>query len=166
MSAKSKLNDKQIRFCHEYLKDYNASEAYRRAGYNANKANRIAASKLLTNVNIQEYLHSLKQKQLNKAEIDAQMILKKLKSIAFSRIDDYVEFEGTELKFKAFSKLTEQQLEAIESIKNTRHGIEIKLHGVDWSIEKIARHINFYEKEKDNDEKVVVKVIYGDLNEL
>jgi len=55
------------------------------------------------------------------------------------------------LHFKPFDQLTEEQLMCIESIKDTRNGIELKLHGKDWTIEKIAKHIGFYEK--DNTQK-------------
>jgi hypothetical protein len=35
----------------------------------------------------------------------------------------------------------------IESIKQDRSGnIEIKLHGKEWSIDKINKHIGFYER--------------------
>lgn len=40
----------------------------------------------------------------------------------------------------------------IESIKHGKYGLEIKLHGIDWSIEKICKHLGFYEK--DNKQKV------------
>ena len=40
----------------------------------------------------------------------------------------------------------------IESIKQDRYGnIEVKLHGKDWTIDKINKHIGFYES--DNKQK-------------
>ena len=57
----------------------------------------------------------------------------------------------TELRIKSFDKLSQDQLKAIEGIKNTKYGIEIKLHGKEWSIEKINKHIGFYEI--DNEQK-------------
>ncbi len=56
-----KLTDKQKRFCQEYLKDCNAAQAAVRAGYSAKTAKEQAA-RLLTNVNLQEYLNSLMNK--------------------------------------------------------------------------------------------------------
>ncbi len=58
----------------------------------------------------------------------------------------------TEMRFKTFDKLTEEQKMCIESIKQNRYGeIELKLHGKEWTIEKINKHIGFYEK--DNSQK-------------
>ena len=40
----------------------------------------------------------------------------------------------------------------IESVKQNRYGeIELKLHGKEWTIEKIAKHIGFYQV--DNEQK-------------
>lgn len=44
----------------------------------------------------------------------------------------------------------------IESIKQDRSGhIEIKLHGKDWSIDKINKHIGFYEKNNNQKQPTV-----------
>lgn len=47
------MNEKQLRFCEEYIKDHNATQAAIRAGYSANSAKQIG-SKLLTKVDLQE----------------------------------------------------------------------------------------------------------------
>src|SRR5918994_703614 len=54
MDKTNGLNERQYRFVHEYLKDLNAADAYRRAGYKARGAvARANASRLLTNANVQ-----------------------------------------------------------------------------------------------------------------
>jgi phage terminase small subunit len=115
-----------------------------------------------------------------KFNITTEIMLRHLDILRKSRIDEYVEYiqfdfpitttvttgkgktsvtttttvieNRTELRFKTFDKLTENQLMCIESIKkNNRGEIELKLHGKEWSIEKINKHIGFYEK--DNEQK-------------
>ena len=54
------ISDKQKRFCLEYVKDYNGTQAAIRAGYSKKTANE-QASRLLTNVNISKYLAELKE---------------------------------------------------------------------------------------------------------
>lgn len=49
------LTEKQKRFCDEYLVDLNATQAAIRAGYSEKTAAQTAA-RLLTNVNVQEYI--------------------------------------------------------------------------------------------------------------
>lgn len=49
------MTEKQKRFCEEYLKDQNATQAAIRAGY-SKKTAAAAASRLLTNVNVRPYI--------------------------------------------------------------------------------------------------------------
>ena len=52
------MNEKQLRFCEEYIKDHNATQAAIRSGYSQKTAG-PAASRLLTNVNIQGKIQEL-----------------------------------------------------------------------------------------------------------
>jgi len=116
-----------------------------------------------------------------KFEITSTEMLRHLNILRNSRIDEYVEYvefdvpvttttgkgknmvvsttieRRTELRFKTFDKLTEDQLMCVESIKQNRYGeIELKLHGKEWTIEKINKHIGFYEKDNDQKNKVLL----------
>ena len=75
------LNDKQKRFCHEYIKDFNGANAAIRAGYGEKGAS-ATASRMLNYVNIKAYLDSLQAKMREESQIDAQWILEKFKLIA------------------------------------------------------------------------------------
>lgn len=110
-----------------------------------------------------------------KFEITSEEMLRHLNILRKARIDEYVEYyefdfpitkttgtgknkitsttieKRTELRLKTFDKLSDDQKMCIEGIKQTKYGIEIKLHGKDWTIEKINKHIGFYEK--DNEQK-------------
>ena len=63
----AKMTAKQQRFCDEYLIDLNATQAAIRAGYSKKTAEQTA-SRLLTNVKVQEYI----EKRM--AEKDAELI--------------------------------------------------------------------------------------------
>ena len=78
--SKKALTEKQKKFCHEYMIDFNASQAYIRAGYSKNGA-KVSACKLLTNTNLQFFLAGLIQKQAKKAEITVSEIIQKLKIV-------------------------------------------------------------------------------------
>lgn len=56
---RSTITDKQKRFCHEYIKDFNGKQAAIRAKYSEKTAT-MQASRLLTNANVIEYLSKLK----------------------------------------------------------------------------------------------------------
>lgn len=171
------LTKKQEIFCKEYVKQDDASAAYR-ISYSTSKMKDATvnnnAYKLLQRNDIATRVKELKAIAAEIAEkefkIDSRELLGYLNILRKSRIDQYVDFvdikvsiglhpeSGEEvfkhervLQFKPFEDLSEEQLMCIESIKDTRNGIELKLHGKDWTVEKIAKHIGFYEK--DNNQK-------------
>ena len=73
----SSLNEKQKLFCREYLKDFNATQAYIRAGYSPNGAKQ-AAFKLLTNADLCRQLTDTISNRTQKAEIDGQRVILEL----------------------------------------------------------------------------------------
>lgn len=140
------LTQKQESFCQLYLELGNASEAYRQSYSCKNmKMESInnKAYELLHKVDITARIKELQEATAQKSEITKERILEELSAILESKITDYVEFDGNNIKFKAFSKLTEQQVKAIESIKEGRNGIELKLHGKSWTIERICKMLGF-----------------------
>lgn len=168
------LTNKQEIFCQEYVKCDNKSQAYRIAYETSGMTDKTineASSKLSKDYNVATRISELKAIAKEVAEkhfkIDSKELLGHLNILRQSRIDEYVDFvefeeqyespfqEGKietrvvrKLQFKPFDQLTEKQLMCIESIKDTRNnGIELKLHGKDWTIDKIAKHIGFYEKD-------------------
>jgi len=78
-----------------------------------------------------------------RSDITKDAILNELSSIVFADIRDYIIFDNEVLKFKSFSELTDRQAKAIESIKQTKDGFELKLHGKNWSIEKVCKMLGF-----------------------
>jgi phage terminase small subunit len=61
-----KLTERQKAFCDYYVETLNATESYKRAGYNVTTdgAAKVSASRLLTNVNVRKYIEErMKQKE-------------------------------------------------------------------------------------------------------
>lgn len=75
-----KLSDKQERFCQEYTKDLNQTQAAIRAGYSPKTANQ-QASRLLTKVNVQARIAELQKKISEEIEVDANYITKGFKEV-------------------------------------------------------------------------------------
>ena len=153
------LTIKQEAFCQAYIRLGEASKAYREA-YNTSRLKEKSiwelSSTLLKNIKVSSRVAELKAKVSEIAEkefnITHKEILKHLDILRNSRIDEYVDVKKGKLVFKDFDKLTKEQLMCIESIKQDRYGnIEVKLHGKDWTIDKINKHIGFYES--DNKQK-------------
>ena len=171
------LTIKQEAFCQAYLRLGDKSAAYREVYSCANmKAETIhnKAYILSEKGEVRARIEELQSKAREIAEkefnITHKEILNHLNILRKARIDDYVILEYREsveideegfpktssypvLKFKPFDEITQEQLMCIESIKEGKYGLELKLHGIDWSIEKICKHLGFYEK--DNKQKSV-----------
>ena len=151
MAKKKPLTLKQEKFCIEVVRTGNQSEAYRRA-YDAEnmttKSITEAASTLVNDSNIASRIAEIRSQHTEELEkelkIDATTLLRDLNNLRQAKVSDYVKLDGTELVFKSFDELTPDQLKCIESIRNTKYGIELKLHGKEWTTTSIAKHIGFY----------------------
>jgi phage terminase small subunit len=150
--AKSKLTDKQEKFCREYVKDFNGAQAAIRSGY-SKKTAKESAAQVLTNINVTERINELTKKQSEKSEVTAQMIIDEFKKIAFTSI---AHLHNTWITRKEFEDLTDDQKAAIQEIKTrTRtevinktayeiEEIQIKLYDKQRALENLGKHIGFY----------------------
>ena len=85
------LSEKQKRFCLEYVKDLNATQAAIRSGYSERTA-KSQGQRLLTHVDVQALITKLKQEVAESIKIDAAWMLK-------ASVDLYSKcMEGEELK--------------------------------------------------------------------
>jgi len=177
--AEKKLTYKEEAASQAYLKSGDKSASYREV-YKAEKMKSDVVNRKAYELfkrphvwgRVQELQKEAEKIAKEKFGITSEEILKHLNILRKARIDEYVNLiyevietkelddDGEPIKkevprviFKAFDELTEEQLMCIESIKETRYGIELKLHGIEWTIEKINKHIGFYEK--DNFQKKV-----------
>jgi phage terminase small subunit len=110
-----KLTPKQERFCEEYLIDLNGTQAAVRAGYSEKTAKEQAA-RLLTNVNLQEYISKRKLALVNKTQITQEMVLEGYKRLAFY---DARKFYNPEGGLKSVPDLDEETAFALSGFEVT-----------------------------------------------
>jgi len=177
----NKLTIKQENFAQAYVKLglHDGCNAYKEAGYSVKNKKETTiyqeVNRLLKNPKVALRISQLQAKVAEIADkkfnINAETILRHLDILRNARIDEYINFiyekvatgeddengnpifkEVPRMIFKPFDELTQEQLMCIESVKQNRYGeVELKLHGKEWTIEKINKHIGFYEK--DNSQK-------------
>ena len=88
-------NKRHEKFCHEYIKDMNATQAAIRTGYSKNTANRIG-SRLLSNVDIKARVSELREAYFNENIMTAQQVEYELTRIALGLSNEkHVVIEGT-----------------------------------------------------------------------
>lgn len=74
------MNEKQKRFCDEYLIDCNATQAAIRAGYSPKTANE-QGSRLLANISIKAYIDEQLERLHNEKTADAREVLEYLTAV-------------------------------------------------------------------------------------
>ena len=112
----AELTEKQKIFCREYIYDWNGTRAYKVAYPDVKKEEsaKAAASRLLTNVNISEYIELI-QKDLEKLSgISRLMVVNEFRKIGFSSIAN---LHNTWIERKDFEELTSEQRETIQEIE-------------------------------------------------
>lgn len=83
------LNEKQKKFCREYIKDFNATQSAIRAGY-SQKTARPIGSRLLTYVAVQKYIKMLTDETKRQDIMSVQERLAFLTQVARGEIKDEV----------------------------------------------------------------------------
>lgn len=112
------MTDKQKLFCDEYLKDFNATRAYKEAYPSCKKdaTARVNGCKLLTNTNIAEYIEQQKELLKSKMEITQERVLKEMARIAFGDIRKLYNESG---ELKNIQDLDDDTAAIITSIEST-----------------------------------------------
>lgn len=159
-SKTSDLTDKQEMFCREYVIDFNGTQAAIRSGYSKKTARQIADENL-SKPDIQNFIKELTQKKAERCEITSDMVLRELAKIGFSNLDDFIENDYT---LKPLSDIDKSKMGAIQSIqKDINEGdnfrnesVKFKLHDKLSALEKIAKHIGFFEKDNEQKKREIV----------
>lgn len=166
------MTDAQKRFCDEYLVDLNATRAYKVAYPKCKKDEtaKSAGSRLLTNVNLQNYI-SEKQKEIEKrTEVTQDMVIQELSAIAFSKASDYAKlkkmkhnipvFDGEDIvdykeeeyigiEFTPTEELTEKQKKALSGIKQGKFGLQVDSCDKVKALELLGRHLGMFKDKVD-----------------
>ena len=117
---KVKLTPKQLKFCQEYLIDFNATQAAIRAGYSAKTAQQQSADLLLKPV-IQTKISELMAKRDQRLEKSADEVLRRVWEVADLRVaQDAGSVSGGEFQLTDSANWTESTKRVVRSIKSTR----------------------------------------------
>lgn len=143
---KTSLPPKQEKFCQHYVETGNASQAYRLAYACKNAKDKSIwerASRLLSNSKVHARVEELQEEMRLQSAITKEKILKELSCIAFADIRDFLVLKDGKVEFKNSDKWTDEMAKAVESLKETRDGIELKLNGKSWSIQRICKMLGY-----------------------
>ena len=158
------LTPKQQRFCDEYLIDMNATRAALRAGYTQATA---MNGQLMEMPKIQAYLKGRTAEAAQKLQVSHETLLGELMKVAFANMGDYFGDDG---RVKPMQDIVDDKKSAIWSLKVSegKYGTTVQLRLLNKlaALEKIAKHIKFYDVEQKKPEpQEAVYVDSGDLND-
>ena len=87
------LKPKHERFCHEYLKDFNATAAAKRSGYTA-KGAQVAGSRILDMPAVQEYLRKEQDRMNGLIDLASSAVNKDLLGITYLNRGEFLDEAG------------------------------------------------------------------------
>lgn len=126
------LSAKQRRFCEEYIKDSNATQAAIRAGYAENSAKQQGA-RLLTKDDVADHIKKLSAPILKSAEItrdDHLEQLRKLRDMAIEAGNVQAATRAEELRGKVCGHYIERKADVDSEGNDVVKAIEVKFVGV------------------------------------
>lgn len=155
------MTDAQKRFCDEYLIDLNATRAYKVAYLNCKKDEtaKSAGSRLLTNVNVQNYISEKMKEREKRTEVTQDMVIKELAKIAFLDIRKLYTENG---QLKNVADIDDDTAGAISSLETLEeydgYGDErekigdtqkVKLLDKTKALELLGRHLGIFNDKLD-----------------
>lgn len=160
-------NARHERFAQELAKGSSATDAYTAAGY---KGDRTAASRLSSNVNIEERVREILARGAERAAITEEMVLRELAKIGFSDIrkaikwqahvtDMEVDDETGETRMSVTNQvqiidsdqIDDDTAAAIAEISQTdRGGLKVKFHDKKGALVDIGKHLGMFVERTEN----------------
>lgn len=142
-------NDREERFCHEYLIDYAVGKAFVRAGYP--KGSVGMAPTMLRRPHIVLRIKELQDKMMRNLAITQERVAQEIAAIGFSRLSDVIEITpGGKLKVKDFCDMRDDQMASIDEIKfdpETGEVVSVKLHPKLPALEMLGKHLRMWDKD-------------------
>ena len=144
------LNRRQELFCHEFLKDLNATKAAQRSGY-SKKTCPATGAENLHKPKIKARIQALMEKRQEKVEVDSDRVVQRLANIAFGHIGLVCTWTDKGLDLIEKSELSEESLSIILEIhskpildpkgKPIAHECKVRMKDSLKALEMLSKHL-------------------------
>ena len=104
---------------------------------------RDRAVELLNNGKITVRVKELQEELKKKSDITKEEVLNMLKSFMYADIRNFLTIKNGNVIFKDSEDWTDEMAMQVESVKQGKEGIEIKLNGRAWTIQRICKMLGF-----------------------
>jgi phage terminase small subunit len=147
------LNQRQERFCYEYvsMEIPNRYAAYKAAGYaGRGEAGRIGASEVFNKPNVRKRIAELKKDRIDRLNIKADEVVRKLLILSSSNILDYMTFDTYGVSLTPSKELTREQAFAINEIQETvnaqgQRTVKFKLADKKGALQLLGQHFGLFD---------------------
>lgn len=130
------LNPKQALFVKEYMRDFNATQAYIRAGYSL-KGAEASASRLLANAKVRARVDIEMAKASARTSVTPDRVIRELARIAFVNPACVIDFDTGEVSGFA----SEDDLAAVS-------GVKVKITPLGEGEKMVEREVKLHDKQK------------------
>lgn len=134
------LTFKHLKFCREFLRDLNASQAGLRAGFKSSSA----GAKLLKDPLIMSQLEVEFKKRQQRLAVDVDRVVQEYAKLAFSNISRVANVKRGSLNVKDTDELSEVETACISELAEGKEGVKIKLHDKKGALDSVARHLGMF----------------------
>lgn len=156
-----RLTNKQDRFCEEYVRDSNATQAAIRAGYSRSTAGAIG-SENLTKPDIQRRIDALRAQIAKRNEVSVDRVVAELRQIAFGGMSRFITVDADGTPRVDLGRCTEEDLDLLQEItffeqegadgeKRTLR-IRIKPHSRLRALDALGRMLGMFDKGKPEED--------------
>jgi phage terminase small subunit len=149
------LNEKQLRFCQEYIVDLNGSQAAIRASYSEDTSASIA-SELLTKPNILSYINDILYERAERTKVTADYVITSLKEVVQRCLQKkpVMYFDKAEKEYK-------QETCTVDDGDGSIHeeGVwEFDSQGANKALETLAKHLKLLTEKHELSGEVTTKM--------
>lgn len=127
----------------EYLKDLNATAAYKRTYPRAaQKSAEVGGCELLRNIKVDAEIKRIQKERFERSNLTAEKVLKAYARLVNADVREFVEWDekGQCLRFKASKDLTEDQGACIQEIQWDGKHVKLKLRPNQQALQDMAKH--------------------------
>lgn len=144
-----KLNDRQLKFCEEYIIDLNAKRAAIAAGY-SEKTAEVQASNLLRNIKVAEKVQALMNNRSKRTEITADKVLQEIAAIAFADAKELFDQDGNMRPLDEIADTTAISEVTKTTMKNGNVKQSIKTYDKLRALELLGKHLVLFTDKIDH----------------
>lgn len=155
------LSEREHKWCLEYLVDFDAANAAKRAGYPLRQCAKVGID-LMRREDIRSELQRMKAETLAKASLTTESIVLELAKLGFSNIDDYLVHQPDGSVVFDFSNVTREQMAAIAelTVEEFMDGagddarpvrkMKVRLHGKREALVDLGKHFGVFKEPERN----------------